>query len=107
MRRVFFDENVPDPLVKAIDSADIEVSSPGRSGIAGIKNGELLQFLDTDGWDIFVTADKNLRYQQSLKDRSVSIVELPTNRLPHLRPMISRIGEAIRSVAAGEYLILK
>ena len=57
-------------------------------------------------FDVFVTADKNLRYQQNLAGRKLAIVELPTNRLPLLRPMFQQIAEAVETIRPGEYVQL-
>ena len=57
-------------------------------------------------FDVFVTADKNLRYQQNLAGKKLAIVELPTNRLPLLRPMFPQIAEAVTKIGPGEYVQL-
>jgi uncharacterized repeat protein (TIGR03803 family) len=56
------------------------VQTVQEAGWAGIKNGELLALAETN-FDVFLTADQNLRYQQNLQGRTVAIVELPTNTL--------------------------
>lgn len=50
------------------------------------------------------TADKNLRYQQSLIGRTLAIVELPTNRLPILVTLATEIVSAVTSAAPGSYI---
>ena len=55
------------------------VTSVQREGHRGIENGELLARLEGH-FDIFILADKNLRYQQNLRDRTIATIELPTNR---------------------------
>ena len=49
-------------------------------GWKGIKNGELLRLAEGQ-FDLFITADQNIRYQQNLKERRISILELSTNDL--------------------------
>jgi hypothetical protein len=71
---------------------------------AGSKNGALLQAAEGDGFDVLVTADQNLRYQQNLTNRFIAIVELPTNSLPKLRPHFSDIADAVRRVQPGGYI---
>src|SRR5205823_4751940 len=63
-------------------------------GFAGMANGALLARLEGN-FEVFVTADKNLRYQQNLAGRSLAIVELPTNRLPILTTMTAEIVSAV------------
>ncbi len=65
-------------------------------------NGALLTRLEGQ-YDTFVTADKNLRYQQNLTGRRLAIVELPTNRLPVLSTIRASIVAAVVSATAGSY----
>ena len=55
---------------------------------------------------MFVTADKNLRYQQNLVGRSLAIVELSTNRLSLLLPVTDRLAAAVESATPGAYIQL-
>jgi len=80
-----------------------DVTTVQQAGFRGQQNGELLAALE-GAFDVFVTADKNLRYQQNLKGRTHAIVELPTNRLPVLRSIQSRIASAIDNFQAGSYI---
>jgi hypothetical protein len=53
-------------------------------GWSRLANGELLQAAEQDGFDVFITGDKNLSYQQNLKGRKLSIVILPVTNRPQL-----------------------
>lgn len=77
-----------------------------EEGLAGTVNGALLRRLEGE-FDVFITADKNLRYQQNLSGRLLAIIELPTNRLPLLRPLFPRIAAAVESIAASAYVQVK
>jgi len=72
-------------------------------GLAGTLNGALLSLLEGK-YDVFVTADKNLRYQQNLTGRSLALVELPTNRLPVLKTIAAEIESAVTSATPGSYI---
>lgn len=89
--------------------APVVGTAPGDHRAAGRlqrdENGQLLALLEGD-FDILLTADKNLRYQQNLKGRRLSIIELPTNRLPLLRPLQARIVAAIDSCQPSSYLVV-
>jgi predicted nuclease of predicted toxin-antitoxin system len=102
--RIVLDENLPRPLKQVFGSAH-SVTTVQELGLAGVANGELLARLEGQ-FDVFVTADKNLQYQQRLVGRSLSILELPTNRLPALMGMIPRIVSALESAMPGEYQTL-
>lgn len=69
-------------------------------GWGRLKNGELLASLE-GRFDVFVTSDRNLRYQQNLAERAVAIIILPTNDWPVLRGMASGIATAVDRATPG------
>jgi len=93
------DECLPEDLAGWL--ADSEVRTVQQMGWAGVKNGELLRRAE-GVFDLFLTADKNLRYQQNLKGRRLAILVLPSNRLKALRRMIPSIEAAIAQVVPDE-----
>ena len=100
--RIVLDENLPRPLKRAFAAAHV-VATVQEFGLAGLQNGALLARLE-GRCDAFVTADKNLRYQQNLTGRTLAIIELPTNRLPRLLPMFARIAAVVQSAPPGAYI---
>jgi len=101
--KIILDENLPRPLKHIFPGHS--VTTVQEQGLAGTSNGELLARLE-GAFDIFITADKNLRYQQNLSDRALAILELPTNRLPLLQPLFPRIVAAVESITPGGYVEL-
>ena len=99
--KVLFDQGVPVPLRESLIS--IEVSTCFEMGWATLSNGELIAEAESK-FDVFVTTDKNLRYQQDLSDRKISIFVLPTTRWPQLKPHTQEICEAISVVVANAYV---
>jgi len=102
VKRVLLDHCVPRGLRRALAGSD--VATAYQRGWSGLKNGALLQAAEAERFDVLVTADKNLRYQQNLASRRIAIVELPTNSLPKLRPHFSDIAAAVQRVQPGGYL---
>jgi hypothetical protein len=100
--RIVLDENLPRPLRRIFGPED-QVITVQELGLAGTSNGELLAKLEGDH-DVFLTADKNLRYQQNLSGRTLAIVELPTNRLPLLTAISAEISVAVMSATPGSYI---
>jgi hypothetical protein len=100
--RIVLDENVPRPLARIFGPGH-QVATIQDLGLAGMANGVLLARLEGN-YEVFVTADKNLRYQQNLAGRSLAIVELPTNRLPILGTMTAEIVSAVTSAPPGSYI---
>ena len=87
---IILDENLPQGLRRML--APRPVTTAQQASYAGLENGQLLAALE-GVFDILITADKNLRYQQNLTGRQLSIIELPTNRWPsyaRFKPRLSR-----------------
>lgn len=72
-------------------------------GWAGLKNGDLLKRAESQ-FDVFVTADKKLRYQQNLTNARLAIIVLPTNQVTVVATLLATIGETIRTIKAGSIL---
>ena len=101
--KILLDECVPWPLHKLLSGH--ECTNPQKCGWAGIKNGDLLHFAESR-FDLFITADKNLRYQQNLEGRKLAILELSTNDWISIQENFALILAALGSVKPGDYLTL-
>ena len=93
--RIIIDENLPIAFLTNLLS-EFDVISVKDAKWAGIKNGELLKKIE-GSYNLFITADKNLRYQQNITTRTFAIVELYTNRRPLLQDIDSKILNIIRT----------
>jgi alkanesulfonate monooxygenase SsuD/methylene tetrahydromethanopterin reductase-like flavin-dependent oxidoreductase (luciferase family) len=102
--RVLLDECVPVQVARAL--AGHEVTTVQRMGWRGRENGDVLAAAEQAGFDLFVIADKNLRYQQSLAGRRIAILELWTNHRPTLEKHFARIRAAAEAVSRGDYCVL-
>ena len=98
--KVLLDECVPWPMHRLL--AGHECQTAQQCGWGGVKNGELLQRAE-GRFDVFVTADQNLRYQQNLTGRAIAIVELSTNDLRRIRAAAAQIQGALATIRPGEY----
>ena len=100
---LILDENLPHGLMRVL--APRAVTTVQQAGLGGVKNGALLAALE-GAYDVLLTGDKNLRYQQNLSGRRLAIVELPTNRWPALRPLCPQIVAAVDQCQAGTYTMV-
>jgi hypothetical protein len=66
----------------------------------GIKNGELLRRAEAE-FDVFLTADQQLRYQQNLSARTLAIIVLPTNQVRAVIGMLPVIENALKVIQRG------
>ena len=102
--RVLLDECLPRSLKRALIGHD--VLSAQDCGWSGIKNGELLRLAEMQ-FDTFLTADKNLRYQQNLAIRKIAIIELPRNNRVAIMPLVPKILQELNSIVSGGYVQIK
>ena len=101
--RILFDECAPWPLSKLLKGHTC--SNPVQEGWRGIQNGELLKLAQAK-FDLFLTCDQGIRYQQNLKGRKIAILQLSTNDWILLEKRSSEILTALASIQAGQYLEL-
>ena len=71
-------------------------------GWAGTKNGELLRRAEAE-FDVFVTADQQLRYQQNLSGRTLAIIVIPSNRVRTVVSLLPAIEEILKRVQPGMF----
>lgn len=102
--KILLDECVPWPMRKML--ANHECSNPFRCGWNGVTNGQLLKRAENE-FDLFITADQNLRYQQNLSGRRIAILELSTNDLRRILAAESSIIKAVESLKESDYLQLE
>jgi hypothetical protein len=105
VRRVLLDENLPRLLKRELPG--VEVRTVAEVGWAGIKNGKLLRLAETE-FDVFLTADQNLSYQQPLSTFQLAIVVLRahTTKLEDLLPLVGAIRDVLDRVEAGQVCYL-
>jgi hypothetical protein len=99
--RVLFDHNVPSGAARAL--VHHEVTEAIQRGWQRISNGQLLANAEEAGFDVFLTADKRIRYQQNLKECCIAVVVLgnPTWRI--LRKHLDRVAAAVDAATPGSY----
>ncbi len=99
--KLLLDESLPRGLRSHF--TDHEVATVPARGWSVLSNGELLD-LARGEFDVFLTADQNLQYQQSLENRGISVVVLAarTNRLQDLLPLVPRVLAALEGIRPGQ-----
>jgi hypothetical protein len=99
---VLFDHSVPAPL-----SAYLTGHTVTEARIRGwdtLSNGDLLAEAERAGFEVFLTADKNIRYQQNLAGRKIAVVVLTTPQWPVARLHIAEIAAAVNAATSGSYV---
>jgi hypothetical protein len=95
------DECLPKKLKHEVNG-DVVKTVP-EMGWAGKKNGALMRLAEQE-FDVLLTNDRNLEYQQNLKsfDLAVIVLAAHTNEIEDLRPLMSAANEALKTIRAGE-----
>jgi hypothetical protein len=102
--RILLDECVPWPMHKLLDGH--ECTTAQKQGWGGIKNGDLLARAEGQ-FDLFITADQGIRYQQNLSGRKIAILELGSNDLRRILAAEAVIVNTVAGIKFGEYLKLE
>jgi len=100
--RILFDQGTPAPLRHALAGHSVETAF--ELGWGTLQNGALIAAAESRGFDVFLTTDKNLKYQQNLADRRLAIVVLSTTSWPRIRAGAVKVLEALNSAAPGRYI---
>lgn len=96
--KILLDESVPRLLKLRLPHLDI--STVPEMGWAGLRNGELLRRVE-EHFDIFITADQNLRYQQNLSGHKLAILVLPGSQVPLVARLVPAIETLLATIQPG------
>lgn len=100
--RILFDQGTPVPLRAFLRTHHIQTAF--ELGWSSWKNGELLTAAEDHGFEIFVSTDQNLRYQQNLDGRSIGLVILTSTSWPRIKRKIEDVVTAIETLPCGGYI---
>jgi len=101
--KILIDECLPAALTENLTALGHECQTVRQVGFGSKKNGELLTLAE-GRWDVFLTSDRNIKYQQNMTGRSVSILILcaKSNRMKDLLPLIPACTQALLCIEAGQ-----
>lgn len=99
--RILFDQGAPLPLRAALSGHAVETT--WQHGWSELSNGDLLTNAEAAGFDLLLTTDQKLRYQQNLSGRRIAILVLNVANWPTLKPHATEIAAAVDSMRPGEY----
>ena len=100
---ILLDECTPRVVKKQLPKLNIQTVQ--EMGWSGLKNGELLAAAEGH-FDVFVTTDKNLRYQQNLQGRKLAVLLLPSNQVPIVERLIPDIEANLLTIQAGDFITI-
>ena len=100
--KVLFDNGTPKPIAKSLIGHD--VSFARQIGWHELTNGELIRQAENAGYDVLLTTDKNIRYQQNLTSRKIALVVLGNSRWPTVERHLVKIVAAVEECVPGSYI---
>jgi hypothetical protein len=98
---VLLDQGTPVPIRAFLRAHTVQTAS--QRGWDTLKNGELLKAAEDAGFEVLVTPDKNIRYQQNLTVRRIALVVVGNPQWPILRLHVERVVSAVDAAAPGSY----
>lgn len=99
--RILFDQGTPVPLRRSLTGH--VVATAYELGWSTVTNGDLIRLAEQEGYELLLTTDTNLRYQQNLQCRSIAILVLTTTSWPRIRQVTGEIKAAVAAITAGDY----
>jgi len=100
--RILFDHGTPSGIARAL--ADHKVTEAIERGWDRISNGELLTKAEAEGFELMLTTDKKIRYQQNLKGRKIAIVVLGNSAWRMVCKHLDRVATAVNEATPGSYV---
>jgi hypothetical protein len=99
--KILFDNGTPNPIARTLPNH--QVTFARQIGWAELGNGELIQCAEEAGFDLLLSTDKNIRYQQNLSRRKIALVVLGNSQWPMVRLHLDKIAAAIAASLPGSY----
>ena len=98
---ILFDQGVPVPLRKRLSGHTVDTAF--ERGWSTLSNGALLAHAESEGYQLLITTDQNLRYQQNFTDRQLAIIVLLAASWPRIGQRVEHILTAIEQIEPGQY----
>ena len=99
---ILFDHVTPKGIARSLPG-HIVTKAKDR-GWDTLSNGDLLAAAESAGFDVLLTADKNMRYQQNLEGRRIALVVLSTPQWPVVKLHLEKIAAAVNAATTGSYI---
>jgi hypothetical protein len=100
LRRVLFDHNVPSPLARFLRAYEIKLAD--EMGWATFQNGQLLSAAERAGFEVLLSGDQTIKYEQSMTGRKIRVVSMSDNHWPIVKDYVDAILKAVATVNPGE-----
>ena len=99
--KILFDQGTPAPLRRYL--AGHSVDTAYERGWSDLRNGDLLTEAEINGYDLLITTDQNMRYQQNLAGKRLGILVLLSTSWPRIQPRIGDVQDVVDGMQPGDY----
>ena len=103
--KILFDQGTPVPLRRHLHPGQVDTAA--EMGWSELSNGELLAAAELAGFDLLITTDQNLRYQQNLAQRRIGVIVLMSTSWPRIAQNVKDVVAAVREMPQGGYAEVK
>ena len=100
--KILFDQGVPVPLSAHLPKHSVETAF--SRGWHTLRNGELLEAAEREGFEVLMTTDQNLKHQQNLQNRKLAIIVLMSTSWPQIQLRAANVSAAVDGVQPGDYV---
>jgi hypothetical protein len=98
---ILFDQATPVPLRPYL--AGHTVRTAAEQGWDKLRNGDLLRAAEVAAFDLLLTTDRNMQYQQNITGRKIAVVILSRQQWPQLRPHVQLVVDAVNAAITGSF----
>jgi len=104
--KIIIDECLPRKLKRELTGH--EASTVHEMGWSGVVNGSLLALIGEAGFDVFITVDKNMPYQQNLEKLpcAMMVLQIPSNAIGSILPHVPEILEKLPGLTKGQFIVV-
>jgi hypothetical protein len=102
--RILLDQCTPVGIKQVLQ--EHEVRTAAQQGWGTLLNGDLIRAAESAGFEILITSDQNLAFQQNLRAIKIAIIALRSARWSEIQRVLDRIPEALRDAKPGSYIVL-
>src|SRR5271167_4610637 len=99
--KILFDQATPVPIRPHLKGHSVRTAA--EQGWDTLRNGDLLTAAENAGFDLLLTTDKNMQYQQNLAGRKIAVVILSRQQWPELRPHVQLVIDAVALAKPGSF----
>jgi hypothetical protein len=99
--KILFDNGIPRPIAARLTGHEVTLAR--RIGWHELGNGDLIRQAEEAGYEVLLSTDKSIRYQQNLAGRKIALVILGNQQWPVVRLYLDRIAAAVNACTPGSY----